>query len=127
MIRIAASAVEKRIFAIGAWLSLGGSLLVWLLLGGRQGLSFAAGCALAALNLAWLRRTIGAAVYLDPGRSKLRILLEFLLRLLLIPLCLYAMIRLLFLGAIAATAGFALFYSGVLIEGVLQARSRKPR
>ncbi len=127
MIRIAASAVEKRIFAIGAWLSLGGSLLVWLLLGGRQGVSFATGCVLAALNLAWLRRTVGAMMYVHPERSGLRILVEFLLRLLLIPVCLYAMIRLLFLSAIAATAGFALFYSGVLIEGVLQASRRKPR
>lgn len=127
MIRIAASPVEKRIFVIGTGLSLGGSLLVSLLLGGRQGISFAAGCLLAALNLAWLRRTVGAMMVLHPGRSRLRILVEFLLRLLLIPLCLYAMIRLLFLGAIAATAGFALFYSGVLIEGVLQASRRKPR
>lgn len=127
MTRIAASPVEKRIFTIGAWLALGGSLLVGLVLGGRQGMSFAAGCVLAALNLAWLRRTVGHMMGPHRERSRLRILLEFLARLLLIPLCLYAMIRLLFLGAIAATAGFALFYSGVLIEGVLQAARRAPR
>lgn len=127
MIRIAATGVEKRIFAIGATLSLGAGLLVWLLLGGRQALSLAAGCLLAALNLAWLRQTVGAAVYHHAGRSKLRILWGFLLRMLLLPLCLYAMIRLLFLSAIAAAAGFALFYSGVLIEGLLQAAARKTK
>jgi hypothetical protein len=39
----------------------------------------------------------------------------------LIPLCLYAIIRLFFFGIIAAIAGFAVFSSCILIEGLLEA------
>jgi hypothetical protein len=119
--------MERRIFWIGAWLTVGGGLLVSLAANAWHGLSFAAGGALAGLNLAWLRSSVGAVVFQDPRGSKYRVLAGFLLRLLLIPLCLYAMIRFLFLGAIALIAGFALFYFSVLIEGVLQALGCKPK
>ncbi len=114
--------IEGRIFRIGAWLTAGGSLLAGLLFGMKAGVSFLAGGALAGINLAMLRAAVNAAIFYDPKRSKRRILAGYFLRLLLIPLCLYAMIRFLFLGILAAVAGFALFNCSIFIEGILEAR-----
>jgi hypothetical protein len=113
--------LERRIFWIGAWLVAGGSLLTWLLFGLKSGASFLAGGALAAANLAMLRAAVNAAFFYDPKRSKRRILAGYFLRLLLIPLCLYAMIRFLSLSIIAAVAGFALFNCSIFVEGILEA------
>ncbi len=116
-----ASPAEKRIFVIGSSLVLAGGLLCWPLFGAMAALAILVGGALAGLNLAWLRHSIGALVFHDPKRSKRRVLLAFFLRLLLTPLCLYATMRLLFLGAPALIAGFALFLFSVLVEGILEA------
>ena len=113
--------IERRIFWIGTWLVAGGSLFVWLIFGWRSGVSFCAGGALAGANLALLRSAVNAALLSDPKRSKRRILGGYFLRLLLIPLCLYAMIRFLFLGVLAAVAGFAVFNCSVFVEGVFEA------
>ncbi len=113
--------IERRIFWIGVWLAAGGSLLTWFLFGFRNGASFLAGGALAGLNLLMLRTAVTAALFYDPKRSKRRILAGYFLRLLLIPLCLYAMIRFLFLGVIAAVGGFAVFNCSIFVEGVLEA------
>jgi len=113
--------LERRIFWIGAWLVVGGALFILLLFGWRGGISFLAGGTLAAVNLAMLRSAVGAAVLYDPKRSKHRILAGYFLRLLLIPLCLYAMIRFLFLGILPAVAGFALFNCSIFVEGILEA------
>jgi hypothetical protein len=114
--------VERRIFWIGAWLTGAGSLVTWFLFGFVNGISFLAGGVLAGVNLALLRVAVNAAILYDPKRSKRRILAGYFLRLLLIPLCLYAMIRFLFLGVLAAVAGFALFNCSIFVEGVLEAR-----
>lgn len=118
--------MERRILRIGIGLALGGSLLVSLLWDPLQGLSSAAGGALAAGNLSWLRSTVGGIMFENAGRSRRFVLASFLLRLLLIPLCLYAMIRFLFLSPVAIIAGFALFYLAVPVEGLLEAIGSKP-
>ncbi len=119
--------IERRIFAIGSWLVAGGTLPIWLLLGWKDALSFLIGGTLAAVNMAMLRSAVGAAMLHDQKRSKRRILGGYFLRLLLIPLCLYAMIRFLFLGIIAAVGGFALFNCSIFIEGILEARKGTSR
>ncbi len=105
---------------IGASLVGLGSILTILAFGLRYGVSFLAGGLLAAINLSMLRSTINYA--LRRSRiSKIRITAGYILRLLLIPLCLYAIMRLFFFGIIAATAGFAVFSCGIFIEGVFEA------
>lgn len=75
----------------------------------------------------WLRSTIHAIFAGDPKRSKIQVLAGFFLRLLLIPLCLYVMIRFLFLDILAAVAGFAVFVCSVFVEGVLEAFGSSPK
>jgi hypothetical protein len=115
------SGLERRIFRIGILLTLGGSLLCWILWDWLQGVSFMAGGVLGGLNLLWLRQTVHSIAFYDPKGSKRRILAGYFLRLLLIPLCLYAMIRFLFLGILALVAGFAVYNFSILIEGILEA------
>ena len=117
---IRADNIEYRLFLIGASLVGLGSILTILAFGLQYGVSFLAGGLLAAINLAMLRSTINYA--LRRSRiSKVRITAGYILRLLLIPLCLYAIMRLFFFGIIAATAGFAVFSCGIFIEGVFEA------
>ncbi len=119
--------LERRIFWIGAWLVVAGSLVIGALLGFLNGASFLAGGVLAGVNLWLLRLAINAAVLHDQKRSKRRILAGYFLRLLLIPLCLYAMIRFLFLGVLAAVGGFAVFNCSIFVEGILEARRGSPK
>ncbi len=117
---------ERRIPVIGGVLVAAGSVLVFLLYGAFSGLSFLAGGGLAALSMLWLRRSIEGLLLDDAKRSKRRALSGFFLRLLLIPLCLYVMIRFLFMSVFAAVAGFAVFHCSVFVEGLLEAfESRK--
>jgi hypothetical protein len=118
---IRAGKIESRIFLIGGVLVAIGGLFTALVFGPRYGASFIAGGLLSAANLALLRRTVNLALLRAPHRSSWRIICGYILRLLLIPLCLYAMMRLLFLGIIAAIAGFAVFSCSVFIEGVSEA------
>jgi hypothetical protein len=113
--------VERRLFGIGALLLAAGTLLTGVLFGLKAALSFLAGGSLGAASLAWLRHTVNSLVFSDPRRSASRILGGYLLRLVLIPLCLYVMIRFLFAGIIAAVAGFAAFNCSIFIEGLLEA------
>jgi hypothetical protein len=113
--------IERRIFRIGAILSLLGTVACALAFGFRVGVSFLAGSLLGILSLAWLRWTVTRIVFTDPKGSVNRVIVGFILRLLLIPLCLYAMIRFLSAGVVAAVAGFALFTCGIFIEGVYEA------
>ncbi len=115
------SSLERRIFVIGAGLVAVTSLTVWSLFDSVHGLSIIVGGVLAAINLEWLRRTVSAIVFYDRKRSKHRILAGFFLRLLLIPLCLYATMRFLVLSIPAAVAGLAVFYCSVFVEGILEA------
>ena len=124
MIPLSNASIERRIFAIGGVLLAGGCLISWLLLGGMTAVAFLAGGLLAALNMAWLRQTVRAVTLNDPKISKRRVLAGFILRLLLIPLCLYAMIRFLFWSISAAVAGFALFHCSIFLEGILEAIGR---
>lgn len=119
--------VEKRLLMIGLVLAAAGSLMAWLFFGARCGLSFAAGAALAGADLWWLRSSIGAVFSGDLKGSKLQALAGFFLRLLLIPLGLYVMIRFLFLDIIAAVTGFAVFICSVFVEGVLEAFGSSPK
>ena len=120
-------ALERRLVWIGFGLTAGGSVLAWCVFGGRAGLSFIAGALLAGANLAWLHGTVGAIFFGDPKRSKSQVLAGFFLRLLLIPLALYAMIRFLFLDILAAMAGFAVFVCSVFVEGILEAFGRSAK
>ena len=106
---------------IGICLVAGGSILVGTVYGLGIGASFLAGGALGGLNLAWLRQTVTSAFARNPSRLKTRILVGFFLRLLLIPLFLYVMLRFLFLSVPAAVAGFAVFNCSIFVEGVLEA------
>jgi hypothetical protein len=113
--------IERRLFWAGAWLVGIGSILACLIFGLLHGVSFLAGGLLSAVNLAALRHTAASALLHRSRSSKVRVIVGYILRLLLIPLCFYAMMRLLFLGIIAAAAGFAAFSCGIFIEGVLEA------
>ena len=119
--------LEKRLLQLGLGLTLVGTIVTWTLFGGRAGLSFLAGALLAAGDLAWLRASIGTVFSRDPKRPKSQVLAGFFLRLLLIPLCLYVMIRFLFLNLLAAVAGFAIFLCSVFVEGILEAFGSSPR
>jgi O-antigen/teichoic acid export membrane protein len=119
--------LERRLLWLGIGLAAGGSILVLILFGASAGLSFAAGAALGGANLSWLRSSIGAILSRDLKRSKSQVLAGFFLRLLLIPLCLYVMIRFLFLDILAAVAGFAVFICSVFVEGVLEAFGSSPK
>ncbi len=113
--------LERRLLWLGIYLAVGGTILVWMIFGQREGLSFAAGAALGGGDLSWLRSSILAILSGDLKHSKSQVLAGFFLRLLLIPLCLYVMIRFLFLDILAAVAGFAVFICSVFVEGVLEA------
>lgn len=118
--------IESRLFWIGAGLVVAGSVLTALVFGFGSGLSCFSGGALGAINLLWLRRALNAA-FESPKRPRRMALAGFFLRLLLIPLALYAMIRFLFLGTPAAVAGLAVFYCSVFVEGVLEALDIRSR
>jgi F0F1-type ATP synthase assembly protein I len=120
-INLNAEILERRLFWMGALLVIGGSILTWPIFGFRSGLSVLVGGALGGLNLGMLRSTINSTLLTDARRSKRRIIGSYLLRLLLIPICLYVMIRFLFIGIPAAVGGFALFNCSILVEGILEA------
>ena len=113
--------LEIRLFRISAWLIACGTILTWILIDARHAISFLAGGVLGCVNMAWLRQAVNSAFSRNPAESTLRITMGFFLRLLLIPLCLYAMIRFLFLSVLAAVAGFAVFICSVFVEGILEA------
>ncbi len=124
MTPLSSAFVERRIFLMGGLLLAAGSVVAWFFFGRLVAVSFFAGGLLAALNMAWLRQTVRAITLNDPKVSKRRVLAGFILRLLLIPLCLYAMIRFLFWSIAAAVAGFALFHCSIFLEGILEAIDR---
>ena len=113
--------IESRIFRLGGCLVAVGALGTALIFGVRSGASFLAGGLLSAANLAMLRHTVNAALLRGPGRSGFRVAASYLLRLVLIPLCLYAMLRLHFFSLPAAVAGFAAFNLAIFIEGIREA------
>jgi hypothetical protein len=118
--------LEKRIFRMGGWLILAGSLVAWLWFDRITAVSLLVGGILAALNMAWLRQTVNSTLRSDPKTSKRRVLAGLFLRLLLIPLCLYVMIRFLFWSVPAAVAGFALFHCSIFLAAILEALGRSP-
>ena len=117
---------EKRIFHLGGWLIAAGAAVTWLCFGRISAISLLVGGVLASLNLVWLRQTVDASLLRGQKTSKLRVLAGFTLRLLLIPLCLYAMIRFLFWSVPAAVAGFALFHCSIFLAAILEAFDRSP-
>ena len=120
------SGVERRLLRLDLGLTAAGGLAFLWIWGWHTALSFAAGSLLAGANLAWQRSSIAAIVTPGAGPARTRILAGFFLRLLLIPLGLYAMIRFLFLDILAAVAGFAVLVGCVLLEGVLEAFGSSP-
>jgi hypothetical protein len=113
--------IERRLFRTGALLAGVGAVAAWLIFGGIAGISFGAGGALGGISLGWLSHTVNAIVFSDRRGSTSRIIAGYLLRLSLIPLCLYVMIRFLFMGVVAAVAGFAAFNCSIFIEGIREA------
>ena len=118
---IEANDIELRIFRAGVCLVAAGSVLTGLVYDFRQGVSFLAGGLLSAANLGMLRHTVNTTLLRRSGGFTLRVVGGYVLRVVLIPLCLYAMMRFLFLGIIAATAGFAAFSCGIFLEGIFEA------
>ncbi len=118
---IASGRFENRLFGIGGWLVAIGSLAAALIYGWSYGISFLAGGVLSAVNMKLLIRTVNSALARSPNISHFRIAATYILRLLLIPLCLYAIMHFFFFGIIAATVGFVVFSSSILIEGILEA------
>jgi hypothetical protein len=112
--------LETRLVHIAAWLAAAGGVLTWFFFDARHALSFFAGSLLAGVSILWLRRVLDSAFLQERKAPKGRVLAGFLLRLLLIPLCLYAMIRFLFLSVPAAVAGFAVIHGCILVEGILE-------
>ena len=124
---ISSGRFEGRLFRIGGWLVAVGSLATVLIFGWKYGLSFLAGGVLSAINLKLLIRSVNSALARSSNVSHLRIAAIYISRLLLIPLCLYAIMHFLFFGIIAATAGFVVFSSSILIEGILETLKSNPR
>jgi hypothetical protein len=118
---ISSAEFERRVFWIGSSLVVAGTVLAFLIFGLMYGVSFLAGGLLSAVNLKFLIRTINAALAKSSRVSSVRITAGYILRLLLIPLCFYAIMHFFFFGIIAATAGFVIFSSGILVEGILEA------
>ncbi len=126
MIRMTTN-IERRLLWLTAGLAAGGSLIVWACFGTREGLSFAGGALVGGGDLLWLRATVGRLFGPDLTRSKAPVLAGYFLRLLLIPLGLYVMIRFLFVELIAAVAGLVVLICSVLVEGILEAFVCNPR
>lgn len=118
---------ERRIFYIGGLLVAGGGITTGFLFGWSYAASFLAGGLLSALNLKLLIRSVTAALARSSKVSPVRIAATYILRLLLIPLCLYAIMHFLYFGIIAATAGFLVFSGGILVEGVYEAFRNGPK
>ena len=118
--------VERRLFRIGLILTGVASAISWICGGFEAAVSCVAGGALAAVSMHWLSRTVSAVVAPRPKASKRAVLLGYVLRLMLIPLCLYAMLRLHFFSIPAVVGGFAAFTFAALIEGILEAAGRRP-
>ena len=116
---ISSEVFETRSFRIGTILVCFGSILTGLIFGFSYGLCFLAGGLLSALNLSMLTHSINSALSRS-ANPKFRTVGSYLLRLLLIPLCLYAIMRLFFSGVVAAIAGFVVFGCGFLIEAALE-------
>ncbi len=123
---ISSGEFERRAFRIGGCLAAAGSLAAALIFGWKYGVSFLAGGLLSAINLRLLIRTINATLARSARIRGVRIAATYILRLLLIPLCLYAIMHFFFFGIIAATAGFVVFSSGILIEGLFEGFKRSP-
>jgi len=96
-----------------------GTAATGLIYGFAHAACFLAGGFLAAFNMAMLKKSINSALSRSEN-PKFRTVWAYLLRLLLIPLCLYVIMRLFFYGVIAAIAGFAVFGCGIFLEGVLE-------
>jgi hypothetical protein len=124
---LSSATFEQRIFRIGAWLVAAGSVGTGLIFGLKYGISFLAGGLLSAVNMRLLIRTINAALARSSRISSIRITAGYIFRLLLIPLCLYAIMHFFFRGIIAATAGFVVFSSSILIEGIFEAAKNSPK
>jgi hypothetical protein len=118
---------EHRLFRIGGWLVAVGCLGAGLIFGLNHGISFLLGGLLAAINLKLLIRTVNSALARTRKVSNIRLAVTYILRLLLIPLCLYAIMHFFFFGVIAATAGFVAFSSSILVEGIFEALKSSPR
>lgn len=112
--------LETRLIHIGTWLAAAGGVLTWFFFDLCHALSFLGGSFLAGISILWLRGVLNAALLQERKAPKWRVLTGFLLRLMLIPLCLYAMIRFLFLSVPAAVAGFAVVHGSILVEGILE-------
>jgi hypothetical protein len=117
---ISSGKFEQRLFWIGGWLVAVGSIAAGLIFGWNYGASFLAGGLLSAVNLRLLIRTVNSALARSSKVSSIRITATYILRLLLIPLCLYAIMHFFFFGIIAATAGFVVFSCSILIEGIFE-------
>ena len=124
---ISSGKFERRLFWIGGWLVAAGSLATGLLFGWNYGAAFLAGGLLSAINLRLLIRTVNSALARSSKISGIRIAAVYILRLLLIPLCLYAIMHFFFFGIIAATAGFVVFSSSILIEGIFEGFKSSPK
>jgi hypothetical protein len=120
------NSLEHRLLRIGGLLNATVSAGAWVWFGPEAALSCVVGGVLAAISMHWLGRTVSAVVAPHPTGSKRAVLLGYLLRLVLIPLCLYAMLRLHFLAILAVVAGFAAFIFALLIEGILEATGKSP-
>ena len=121
------SELEKRLFVLGLVLTISAGVLTAALFGRWAALSFLAGGALGGVGLLWLKRTVDGLFLQDRKAANFRVGLGFLFRLLLIPATLYVMIRLVSLSAPAVIAGFAVFHSCIVIEGILEALGKLPR
>ena len=110
---------ESRSFRTGGILVAIGTILTGLVFGFSHATCFLVGGFLSAVNMLMLQHSINSALSRS-SNPKLRTVGSYILRLLLIPLCLYAIMRLFFSGIIAAIAGFAVFGCGIFLEGVLE-------
>ena len=118
---ISSGQFERRLFWIGGWLVAAGSLAAVLIFDLKYGISFLAGGVLSAVNMKLLIRAVNATLARSSNISHIRIAATYISRLLLIPICLYAIMHFFFFGIIAATAGFVVFSCSILLEGIFEA------
>ena len=118
---------ERRMFWIGGWLVAAGGLLTGIIFGFGHGASFLVGGVLSAVNMKLLVRLVNSALARGRPGSGVRIAATYILRLLLIPLVLYGIMHFFFFGVIAATAGFVVFSSSIIVEGIFEAFKNNSR
>ncbi len=104
----------------GLWLGLIMTAIAGLGWGWGTGLSVLLGSGMAWLNFRWMQRGVDRVLMSDPSRqSDLKIIAQYILRLLLILATLFAIIRFSFLSLGGGLVGLSIFVLAGMFEAVI--------